>query len=435
MTFKSRCCLAVLFVLSGCGQTVGSRFIKSQRFQSQGGELTVSAADSTTLAGTRLEVPANALSQDVTITLEWSDSIADGELSAGPTLAWGPAGTRFSNKAFITMPVSLPLSDEEISVYVLEANGQSFEIPPADVAVVQSGFIRFAVDGFTRFQPIRRRRCMSDADCRMGQVCLNGRCRPQKACMTNQDCGPNQACLNGVCQGVCNGVTVPCDAGTPACQCTGPRPLAPNVMCADGSTGGPVCSPSPNDPSTCGWTIRACPTPTVDAGQPPAMCNGVNVPCDAGVSVCQCTGPAPGAPNYMCADGSIGGPVCAPSPNNPATCGWTIRGCPTPTVDAGPAMCNGVNVPCDGGMPAPCQCSGPRPAGNNYVCADGSTGGPVCALSMSSPNGCNWTVRMCTPCANPVNGACALDAGSAPRQCNANGDCPMGQQCVNGLCR
>lgn len=61
---------------------------------------------------------------------------------------------------------------------------------------------------------------------------------------------------------------------------------------------------------------------------------------DAGVIVGPaCTprecGPAPGAPNYMCEDGSWGGP--GECERNPATgkCGYAWRECPEPGVDAG----------------------------------------------------------------------------------------------------
>src|SRR5580704_11591430 len=40
-------------------------------------------------------------------------------------------------------------------------------------------------------------------------------------------------------------------------DCKGPVPGAPNVVCSDGSFGGPVCAASSG--GGCGWEIRACP--------------------------------------------------------------------------------------------------------------------------------------------------------------------------------
>src|SRR5271166_6267062 len=63
---------------------------------------------------------------------------------------------------------------------------------------------------------------------------------------------------------------------------------------------------------------------------------------DAG-AVCACTGPAPGAPNVVCSDGSIGGPVCAQGSSG--TCGWQIRSCPVqtcPALGCFPSCPNGI---------------------------------------------------------------------------------------------
>lgn len=59
-------------------------------------------------------------------------------------------------------------------------------------------------------------------------------------------------------------------------------------------------------------TTMACAT---DAGPAPADCSNSGA----------CPGPAPGAPNYRCADGTTGGPVCAD--NGRGTCGWMMRSC------------------------------------------------------------------------------------------------------------
>lgn len=60
--------------------------------------------------------------------------------------------------------------------------------------------------------------------------------------------------------------------------------------------------------------------PTIDRG--PAH------PADGGDAACtpaEC-GPAPGAPNYPCDDGSVGGPFCGRGGDG--DCGWLVRECP-----------------------------------------------------------------------------------------------------------
>jgi hypothetical protein len=58
-------------------------------------------------------------------------------------------------------------------------------------------------------------------------------------------------------------------------------------------------------------------------------CNAGSVICTARACQLDCSakgacGPAPGMPNWLCADGSTGGPVCEPVNG---TCGWQIHQC------------------------------------------------------------------------------------------------------------
>jgi hypothetical protein len=61
---------------------------------------------------------------------------------------------------------------------------------------------------------------------------------------------------------------------------------------------------------------NGCPTCTCN---PPPVCKPED-----------CPRPAPGAPNQMCSDGTIGGPVCewAQEPGQPGRCAWIFRNCP-----------------------------------------------------------------------------------------------------------
>jgi hypothetical protein len=87
-------------------------------------------------------------------------------------------------------------------------------------------------------------------------------------------------------------------------------------------------------------------------------------------------GPAPGAPNIECEDGSIGGPSC--ERNEDDECAWVIRECPEADDECTPEEC------------------GPAPAAPNFLCDDGSVGGPgPCERNDSGV--CGWTFRDCPP--------------------------------------
>jgi hypothetical protein len=76
---------------------------------------------------------------------------------AGPVAIWGPAGTRFSKKARMTLPLTVSAEAGALTVQVREADGREFELP-ASAVLVADGRISFDVEGFTSFQPRRRSR-------------------------------------------------------------------------------------------------------------------------------------------------------------------------------------------------------------------------------------------------------------------------------------
>ena len=85
-------------------------------------------------------------------------------------------------------------------------------------------------------------------------------------------------------------------------------------------------------------------------------------------------GPAPGAPNVECGDGSIGGPSC--ERDEYGECAWVIRECPPSEDECSAAEC------------------GPAPAAPNYLCEDGSVGGPGPCVR-NDDGMCGWTFRDC----------------------------------------
>lgn len=87
-------------------------------------------------------------------------------------------------------------------------------------------------------------------------------------------------------------------------------------------------------------------------------------------------GPAPGAPNIECDDGSIAGPSC--ERNQDDQCAWVIRECPEPDDECTAEEC------------------GPAPAAPNFLCDDGSVGGPGPCVR-NDDGVCGWTFRDCPP--------------------------------------
>jgi hypothetical protein len=122
----------------------------------------------------------------------------------------------------------------------------------------------------------------------------------------------------------------------------GPTLGAPSVVCADGSVGGPTgrCIHHA-DANRCSWEQRECPkdpAPTPSPVPPPVK--------DCGASGA-CPGPAPGAPNYTCDDGSTAGPVCSTTADG--SCGWVIKTCPEPTpATCGKKLCGKTQTCCEG---------------------------------------------------------------------------------------
>jgi hypothetical protein len=318
-------CCSALLVFAACGtQTAGSRFVKSEKVvASEGKAIAVSATDSALLAGTSLVVSAGALTKDTVITLEVGlDSLLDAEDAAGPVTTWGPAGTRFSTPARMTVPLTVNESGDELSILVQEADGTRFELPSSAVAVDAQGRASFSVDGFTSFQPQRRRPCTATAQCRSGQVCRADRCRPATPqCQADSDCAQGLACTNGACQSI---TACPADAR----------------QCADGSS---VSRTGPN------CTFPACPSQSNDGG---LACPADAQLCPDGSSVSrtgpQCTFPACPAVDAgmnvcpadarQCADGSS---VSRTGPN------CTFPACPE--TDGGGAVCPADVLQCPGG--------------------------------------------------------------------------------------
>jgi hypothetical protein len=375
MVVKRWGAVAGLLALAACGPNmVGTRYVKSQDAAAgQATLLTVSAAESPELAGTRLDIPIGALQSNTTLTVELGlNSILGAELSAGPVAVLGPVNTTFSGDATLTLPVVNVAGTDDVGIVAEDEFGTSWEIDPHQVALNATRTLAtFHVRRLGTFQPRRRVACTSDSQCAAGLACVSGRCRTQNttdggsqcamtcpmgsvcdpvrqtctntnACRSNADCAQNLACVNGAC-------TVP---NTTSCTSNGSMGCASGQVCvmnvcvpvqSDGGTTNPNACMSNADCArgelclngACRW---AC-TPR------PEACNMVDDDCDGIVDEGCNTNDGGvfcgGIGNIPCATGQ----VCIDDPND--TCdpmtGADCSGiCVPATTDGGTRGCGGI---------------------------------------------------------------------------------------------
>jgi hypothetical protein len=171
----------------------------------------------------------------------------------------------------------------------------------------------------------------------------------------------------------------------------GASPTVDGGSSADTVACGPVCAIfCPN-----GYVAdeRGCPTCTC---KPPAACEKA----DCGL--------APGAPNIMCSDGSIGGPICERSAEG--RCGWTFRECPAPPPGD---PCTSITTAVLCALDASCRwlepgCTGPKLG--DAGCYSKSRVG--CSDTTPCDAGRKCTKRKINPCAATLGGV-------IPGLCNA----------------
>jgi hypothetical protein len=244
-----------------------------------------------------------------------------------------------------------------------------------------------------------------------------------------------------------------------------------------GGNTAPTCVPVPVDQAPC-LTALDCGAPPECGDENTGVLQEGSWTCEDGLCVehCPCTyeecGPGGyGMPNWLCPDGSLGGPVC--DHMDDGACGWFIRECPDMDGDgvAPPSdcddedasifpgateVCDGIDNDCDaqidedcGTSELPCMADADCP---DYWfcalmdCADPSTGvdcggGGVCVPQDPYPEPCyasnNGTVGcpMYYECACLAMPDCPLCDGCywgcvLPQgACWDNGDCEEGKTC------
>ena len=137
--------------------------------------------------------------------------------------------------------------------------------------------------------------------------------------------GNGQTCtVGGVTVGVGQAFKSP--DGCNDCKCAAEGAYCTVRACAgDGGTGGgQQCKGSDGKIHNAGDSYPSgdgCNTCSCTANGEVCTLRACKIDCSAKGA---CAGPAPGMPNWTCADGSIGGPVCS---DVNGTCGWKINQC------------------------------------------------------------------------------------------------------------
>jgi hypothetical protein len=382
-------------VLAGCGptRTVGSRYVKSERVTAaQGLTLSVEAADSPELAGTRLVIPPGALAADTVITLELgSDSLAGGDnKAAGAVALWGPAGTRFSTAAELSLPYALASGESVGNLFIQgrEDDGTRFVVNHDALTLdLTNQLVRFPVSGFTGFQPNTGALCGNYPACTAGQTCVNGQCQATTTCGGLPGCAAGQSCINGQCASSgCGPNHTVCAAGQ-SCVVDVCKPMCGNYpACVNGQTC--VNGQCQSAANTCG-NLPACST-----GQ--SCVNG------------QCVSNGCGPNHTIClATQACVGDVCKP------VCGSN------PPCASGQTCVNG-------------QCQSAAACGGQTACPTGQT----CTNGQCVSNGCGPNHTVCRSDETCVVDVCLIPCGGTT--CYSGMVCVNGNQCVgcgpNALC-
>ncbi|HET6279352.1 MAG TPA: hypothetical protein VFH73_00240 [Polyangia bacterium] len=219
--------------------------------------------------------------------------------------------------------------------------------------------------------------------------CANGNVRDANGCELCK-CNPPPACQPVACKLGCPNGYKKDGNGCDTCACNPPPNVCPALGCL------PMCAYGTKKDANGCETCQCNPAPTCSKDS---------------------CGPAPGAPNYICPDGSVAGPVCTADANG--KCGWKFVDCATvcPGVACANFCPNGHLK--DGKGCDTCACA---PVSMPGACA--SYGGDF--ASCNKDPACGWLAPGCGQPALAAEGCYARsDLG-----CGSTGVCSAGKTCV-----
>jgi len=286
----------LIVALAGCQQSypLASRYIKSVPVQaSQGGLVTVDAAESQELAGASLSIPAGALEHDTTVTVELGlDRLATGpDTSVSSVAMWGPAGTKLNAPAEVVLPFTLPAGENAAGLRVNVLLGDGRKVALDRVAFTVDGnnrAARFRLEELAALE-VEVSHCGEDHPCENGMHCVEGTC-VAPTCGTST-CVSGQICCEGQCK-----TPAPGTETCPAPQCGQDHPCGDGYLCDGGVCWrkcGELLPPCPEG-SVCSSGVCA-PRPAPDCG-PERPCPSGSV-CDQGACRLRC---GPDFPDREC---------------------------------------------------------------------------------------------------------------------------------------
>ena len=231
---------------NGSNSLLGTVYLKHQLVRaSEGGTIEVTAADSASLAGTRIAIPPRALAADtdIGITAGSTDITIGSARLVGPVVDFGPDGTRFLLPARVTQPITAA-SFGALQVHRREAGGQTSILEDASLTVdATARLASFDVIGFTEYQ-LGSEDCAGDADCVGSDACMIRTCEEGVCVFTPIACDDGDPCTMDVCD-----VTVGClhEAASDGTACDDGNSCTTDDACSAG-----VCA---------GTTVDGCSIP------------------------------------------------------------------------------------------------------------------------------------------------------------------------------
>ncbi len=166
-------------------EEVGSVWVESATVTPEsGGTITVTAADSASLAGAVLSLPPQALATATLIGAAPGAVLASGDLAAASaSIEWDPADAGLLLPASFTLPAQLPQGRDPDDFLVLAEGPAGLEVLSGPQLQFDpgSGSLRFSATHLGTFQAAVGKACHDRDDCAAGEECDDGECKPESS--------------------------------------------------------------------------------------------------------------------------------------------------------------------------------------------------------------------------------------------------------------